>query len=360
MRLGKLDLNLLIALDALLQERGVSLAADRLNMSQSAASGALARLRDYFRDDLLVLQGRSMVLTPRAEKLIDPVHSVLEQIRATIMVAEPFEPATSDRTLSIMATDYIFEILLRPAIVACATDAPGIRFELVPIVEHPVEALQRGRADILIGIDNVISTGHPSELLYTEDFVIAGWRDNPLLTDPMTLERYEDLGHVAVRFGQQTSSYEAVATRLHSVARRVEVIAPNFSSVGGPAGRDKSHCHHSPSACGAPGGIPAAHVGGTAVRDAAGPRKCAMGIAQRQRSGDRLAGATPQADSRTIAVLVGRAFGSQSGCLRNAVTAGTAAGSSFRKPCAPSNSCIVAPSIRPAMKICPASLPRPS
>jgi LysR family transcriptional regulator, nod-box dependent transcriptional activator len=233
MRLEKLDLNLLVALDALLQERGVSAAADRLHLSQSATSGALARLRGYFRDDLLVLSGRSMALTPRAEELVDPVRSVLEQIRATIMVADPFEPATSDRTLSIMATDYIFEILLRPAIIACATEAPGVRFELVPIVEHPVDALQRGRADLLIGIDNVVSTDHPSALLYTEDFVIAGWQDNPALAEPMTVDTYEQLGHVAVRFGQQTSSYEATAARLRSIARRVEVIAPNFMSVGG-------------------------------------------------------------------------------------------------------------------------------
>ena len=233
MRLERLDLNLLVALDALLQERGVSLAADRLNLSQSAASGALARLREYFKDDLLVLNGRSMALTPRAEQLVDPVRSVLEQIRATIMIAEPFDPVTSDRTLSIMATDYIAEILLRPLIVACATDAPGIRFELVPIVEHPVDALQRGQTDLLIGIDNVVSTDHPSALLYTEDFVVAGWRDNPLLVGPMTLERYEQLGHVAVRFGRQTSSYESTAARLRSVARRVEVIAPNFMSLGG-------------------------------------------------------------------------------------------------------------------------------
>jgi DNA-binding transcriptional LysR family regulator len=209
------------------------LAADRLNLSQSAASGALARLREYFKDDLLVLQGRSMALTPRAEKLVAPVRAVLEQIRATIMVDEPFDPASSDRTLSIMATDYIVEILLRPVIVACATEAPGVRFELVPIIESPVEALQRGRADLLIGIDNVVSTEHPSELLYTEDFVIAGWRDNPLLMAPMTLDLYEQLGHVAVRFGQQTSSYEGTATRLRAIARRVEVVAPNFSSLGG-------------------------------------------------------------------------------------------------------------------------------
>ncbi|MEO7786468.1 MAG: LysR family transcriptional regulator [Sphingomicrobium sp.] len=233
MRLEKLDLNLLVALDALLQEKGVSLAADRLNLSQSATSGALARLREYFGDELLVLHGRTMALTPRAEELVDPVRSVIEQIRATIMVAEPFDPATSDRTLTVMATDYIFEILLRPAIIACAHEAPGVRFELVPIVEHPVDALQRGQADLLIGIDNVVSVEHPSALLYTEDFVIAGWRDNLGLAAPMTLERYESLGHVAVRFGRATSSYESTAARLRSVARRVEVIAPNFMSLGG-------------------------------------------------------------------------------------------------------------------------------
>ncbi len=233
MRLDKLDLNLLVALDVLLQERGVSLAADRLHLSQSATSGVLARLRDYFKDDLLVLNGRSMALTPRAEKLVEPVRAVLEQIRQTILVDEPFEPATSDRTLSIMATDYIVEILLRPAIIACATEAPGIRFELVPIVEQPVDALLRGRADLLIGIDNVVSTEHPHALLYTEDFVIAGWRENPMLVEPITLETYEQLGHIAVRFGLQTSSYEATAAaRLGSITRRVEVIAPNFMSVG--------------------------------------------------------------------------------------------------------------------------------
>ncbi len=232
MRLDRLDLNLLVALDVLLQERGVSLAADRLHLSQSATSGVLARLRHYFGDELLVQDGRSMVLTPRAERLVEPVRAVLEQIRETILVDEPFDPRTSDRTLVIMATDYVVEILLRPAIVAFATEAPNIMFELVPIVEQPVEALLRGRADLLIGLDTVVSPDHPTAPLYTEDFVLAGWRDNPLLAEPLTMDTYQRLGHVAVRFGRHTSSYEATAAA-RSVARRVEVIAPGFLSVGG-------------------------------------------------------------------------------------------------------------------------------
>ena len=93
--------------------------------------------------------------------------------------------------------------------------------------------MQRGQADLLIGIDNVVSAEHPSALLYTEDFVLAGWSGNPLLDEPMTLERYEQLGHVGVRFGRQTSSYATTAARLHSGARRVEIVAPSFMSLGG-------------------------------------------------------------------------------------------------------------------------------
>ncbi len=233
MRFEKLDLNLLIALDAFLEERGVSLAAERLNLSQSAASGSLARLREYFKDDLLVLTGRTMSLTPRAEALVQPVRTILEQIRATILVADPFDPATSDRTLSIMATDYVFDILLRPAIVACATLAPGVRFELVPIVEQPVDAMQRGHADLLIGIDNVISEDQPHDVLFTEDFVIAGWSGSSLLAGPMTMELFQQLGHVSVRFGRQTASYEASAAMTRMIQRRVEVVAADFTSVGG-------------------------------------------------------------------------------------------------------------------------------
>ena len=84
MRFGRLDLNLLVALDALLTEKSVSLAADRLCLSQSATSSALGRLRDYFGDELLVVKGRHMILTARAEELIEPVRAVLEQIRSAV------------------------------------------------------------------------------------------------------------------------------------------------------------------------------------------------------------------------------------------------------------------------------------
>ena len=92
MRFNKLDLNLLVALDALLTERNISRAGERIHLSQPATSNALARLRAYFDDELLVPQGRQMVLTPRAEALLDPVREVLMRIDSTIAEKPRFDP----------------------------------------------------------------------------------------------------------------------------------------------------------------------------------------------------------------------------------------------------------------------------
>lgn len=232
MRFQKLDLNLLVALDALLQEKSVSLAADRIHLSQSATSSALGRLREYFEDELLVLRGRTMALTPRGEELIDPVRAVLDQIRATIAVAPPFDPMSSDRHLAIMASDYTVEVLLRQAMLAFEDEAPRMTFEISPLGDDVVEELQRGRADLLITIDTAISTEHPAEQLYEDDYVVVGWSGNRSLTKRMTKECYEQLGHIVTRFGRaRLPSFEEWALKGQSIQRRVELVAPSFTSV---------------------------------------------------------------------------------------------------------------------------------
>lgn len=232
MRFQKLDLNLLVALDALLKERSVSLAADRLHLSQSATSSALGRLREYFDDELLVLKGRTMVLTARAEELLQPVGAVLEQIRSTIAVSQPFDSAKSDRTLAIMASDYAIEVLLRHAMLAFEEEAPSMSFEISPLGDDLVEELQRGRADLLITIDTAISTELPHALLFEDDFVVVSWSGNRATTQGMTRDLYEQLGHVVTRFGRaRAPGFEEWALKGLSVSRRVEVVAPDFTSV---------------------------------------------------------------------------------------------------------------------------------
>jgi len=232
MRFGRLDLNLLVALDALLTERSVSLAADRLCLSQSATSSALGRLREYFGDDLLVLKGRSMILTARAEELIDPVRTVLEQIRTTVAVAPPFDPATADRVIRVMASDYSTEVLLASVLAALAKEAPSIRFEIHPMHDSPIEAIERGYIDLLLTIDYAISADHPSQLLFEDDYVVVGDRANPAMALPMTRELYFELGHVTARFGKaRVPAFEDWFVRRQKNQRRIEVVAPTFLSL---------------------------------------------------------------------------------------------------------------------------------
>lgn len=234
MRLDRLDLNLLVALDALLAERSVSLAADRICLSQSATSSALGRLRDYFADDLLVQKGRQMVLTARAEGLVDPVRAVLEQIRTTIAVPPPFDPATSDRTIRIMASDYIIEVLLAAAMTDLQQQAPGMRFEMQSLSEALLESLERGAIDLLITIDYAMSADHPSQILFEDDYVVVGWNGNPAMAGPMTKELYFELGHVTARFGRaRVSAFEDWFVRRQKRQRRVEIVTHSFLSLPG-------------------------------------------------------------------------------------------------------------------------------
>lgn len=230
MRFDRLDLNLLVALDALLTEKSVSQAAERICLSQSATSSALGRLRDYFEDDLLVLKGRQMMMTPRGEELVEPVREVLEQIRQTIVKVPEFNPADNKTTISIMASDYITQIILADAIASIQAEAPHIKFEILSMGGDVVGDLERGTADLLICIDMLCSEDHPMELLVKDDFVVVGWEDNKHMQKPLTLETFLELGHVVTRFGKaRVPAAEEWFFKHRDIVRRVEVISPSFS-----------------------------------------------------------------------------------------------------------------------------------
>lgn len=231
MRFQRLDLNLLVVLDALLDERSVSAAADRICLSQSATSSALGRLRDYFGDQLLVQKGRKMVLTARGEELVEPVRDVLEQIRSTIAVAPEFDPAKSDRVITLMASDYATEVLLCHAFQEMAVKAPDMRFVIRPVSNH-VAALDRGEIDLLVVIDQAIRAEHPSEPLFEDNYVVMGWDQNPHIANGIDRETYLELGHVMTGFpGARQPVFEEWFLRSQSMQRRVEVTAPTFMSV---------------------------------------------------------------------------------------------------------------------------------
>jgi DNA-binding transcriptional LysR family regulator len=191
-------------------------------------------LREYFGDELLVVKGRHMVLTARAESLVAPVRAVLQQIGSTIAAAPPFDPATSDRTITLMASDYLTEVLLSTAIDAILRDAPNMRFEISSVRDHLIEALERGEMDLLITIDYAISADHPSRVLFEDDYVVVGWSGNPEMQGEMTRERYFRLGHVTTQFGRtRMPAFEDWFIRRQQQQRRIEIVTPNFLTVPG-------------------------------------------------------------------------------------------------------------------------------
>src|SRR5215469_5503956 len=135
MDFGGLDLNLLVALDALCAEKSVSRAGERLHLSQSATSGALARLREAFHDPLLVQVGRKMALTPLAEGLIEPVRDFLLNAEAILHGSPAFDPATSTRKFRVLMSDYVQTVVMTEALPRLEKIAPRVTVELVSNVE---------------------------------------------------------------------------------------------------------------------------------------------------------------------------------------------------------------------------------
>ncbi len=228
-----LDLNLLVALDALITERSISRTGEKIHLSQPATSGALARLREYFKDDLLVPVGRKMVLTPLAEELAEPVRQLLLQIDAIIHRNPAFSPATSDRAFRLVMSDYVAATLMSHALPEIERQAPRIKVQvLVPGTR--TDWVERGEADLMVMPRQYLSANHPSEPLFEDDFVCIAWTGNTAIRGrSISLRDYLRLGHVVVRFGEQQEvpAFEEKFMEHFSEARRIEVVTTGFTLV---------------------------------------------------------------------------------------------------------------------------------
>ncbi|MGL6162212.1 LysR family transcriptional regulator [Microbulbifer sp.] len=232
MRYEHLDLNLLVALDVLLEECNITRAAERLNMTQSATSGVLRRLRTFFDDDLLVQVGRKMQPTPYAQELREPVREVMLKIRSSIIAKHSFDPSTSKRHVRIISADFAITVLLSGVFRTVQREAPNLTFEVLSYFHQTENLLERGEADFLIVPERFTVEGHPSELLFVEDHVCVVWRDNTLVGEQITFEQYIEMGHVTVGFGSsQKLSIEDWFIKQYDVTRRIEVITSDFNTL---------------------------------------------------------------------------------------------------------------------------------
>jgi LysR family transcriptional regulator, nod-box dependent transcriptional activator len=233
MNFHQLDLNLLVALHALLDEKNITLAGKRVHLTQSAMSGALARLRQFFGDELLVQVGRKMVPTPLGESLIEPVREILIKVKATVEARPGFDPKTSTRRFSMMMSDFCVTALMIDVTQRAETLAPGVSFEILSNnVEEPHEFLDRADVDLLVMPDHLLTRGHPQEILFEDDFVCIAWNGNDAVGESLTLEQYLELGHVICQFNRgRTPIADEWYLQNHGHTRHIEVMTTTFNAI---------------------------------------------------------------------------------------------------------------------------------
>ncbi|GAA1640863.1 LysR family transcriptional regulator [Georgenia ruanii] len=210
MDLHRIDLNLLVALDALLDERSVTRAADRLCVGQSAMSATLARLRKVFGDEILVRRGRSLAPTPLAESLVVPLRDIMARTEALLAAREEFDPATARRTFTITANDYVSTLFLRPLLARLAREAPHVAFEVNATRDDYAEQFRRHQTDLLIMPKEVFPehAAYPHEVLFADRYVCAVDAAHPDVGEELPLAQFSTLPYLAVNIGALPSSAE--------------------------------------------------------------------------------------------------------------------------------------------------------
>lgn len=232
MRFNKLDLNLLVALDALLTMRSVGKAAERLFLSQPATSLALGRLREYFDDELLVPVGRSMVLSPLATELVTPVRDVLLQVQTITRARPSFDPSTSSRRFTIESSDYVISILLSEVVRRAAKLAPMMQFDVRSISPQTPEHLNSGECELLVAPDFISVPGHPAERLFEDSFSCVVCTGHTAWRRGLSLDAYFDASHVGVEWGGgRRITFDTRIMAADKRVRRQDVIAPSFTLV---------------------------------------------------------------------------------------------------------------------------------
>jgi LysR family nod box-dependent transcriptional activator len=232
MNLRQFDLNLLVALDALLRERNVTRAAERLFLSQPAMSGMLARLRNAFGDELLVRVGRNLELTEFAEGIRDRVHASVLELEDLLNATRPFLPATESLTFRIAASDYAVLLLFGPLMQRLSLAAPNLSVRFLRLDLSAGESAVAGDMDFSI-LPAQFDPGLPSSPLFDDSWVCAAWSGHPRLGEQLTLEAFLTQPHLAFNFSD--SGHASVADEhLAGVGHERRIVASTESFAAAP------------------------------------------------------------------------------------------------------------------------------
>ncbi|TBU96442.1 LysR family transcriptional regulator [Phytopseudomonas dryadis] len=232
--LRRLDLNLLVTLDALLAEHNVTRAAARLHLSQPSVSVHLAKLREALGDPLLLPGPRGMRPTARAEELREPLRQALEALQRAVSPSSPFDPARADNTWRVAASDYGESTILLPALSGLRSAAPGTRLAVLDMAPSRIAGqAERGEIDLALRTRDEAPATLRHRLLFSERYVLAGRAGHPRLQRRPTLAQFCTLDQVIVSpdgGGFQGVTDTQLAER--GMSRRVALSVPHFLFLG--------------------------------------------------------------------------------------------------------------------------------
>jgi DNA-binding transcriptional LysR family regulator len=233
MELRHFDLNLLLVFNQLLLDRSVSVAAERLGITQPAVSNALRRLRTALKDDLFIRTSKGMQPTPYAQHLSEPVLYALNALQSVLVRRDSFDPATSKRTFNLAMTDIGEMYFVPPLMERLSALAPGIRLSTQrPNAGDLRSDMEGGAVDLALGLQPNLQAGFFQRRLFRQRYVCVYRSGHPTARSPMTLAQFSALEHVGVVAANTGhSEIDALLDRA-GVKRNMRLTVPHFVAVG--------------------------------------------------------------------------------------------------------------------------------
>lgn len=232
MDIRSVDLNLLPVLDALLRHRSATLAARELNLSQSALSSALTRLRAVLGDELFVRTGRGLRPTPRASELAEPVAEVLMQVRDRILQGEPFDPASATRVFTLAHTDVGAYVLWPRIVRAVRQAAPGVQLRLQVLgMDQLAPALAEGQVDLAIGSFPDLPQSLFQKRLFDRRYVALVDRGHRLAATTLSLAQFAQTPQIVVRGGSGVQELIGQSLQQHGLRREDVTELPSYLMI---------------------------------------------------------------------------------------------------------------------------------
>ncbi|MEO7149987.1 MAG: LysR family transcriptional regulator [Rhodanobacteraceae bacterium] len=228
--LASIDLNLLVVFDAILKDRSITLAAQRIGLSQPAMSSALGRLRRLFNDPLFVRTATGMQPTPYAQLLATPIQRACELIAGSLQIGGDFAPPSATRTFSLYITDIGAVVFLPKLMTALAARAPHVKVQVLRIPERRAQdAMVAGEVDIAIGLFPDFKAGFFQQRLYGDEFVCVMRADHPQAEGLLTLKKFAAMSHAVI--ASAGTGHESTVERACAAAglrRRIVLTLPHF------------------------------------------------------------------------------------------------------------------------------------